>query len=502
MDLTLYNNNEELNADVLNRPLLQLLSEVNSLAQQVALATSGNNLYTTGVPYDLTSGVIPGMLVYIGDDGLARPALAVWDSTTRSNGVILAHPSAYVVGLVMSVDSGAGTANVVTRGCIPAAQMAGLTQVLFNGQTGQGTWYLSQEIKGVVVRDSDGLYLKLPVIKVDVSGNVYLTGAQPFTGYHIHKTFTVPPTATWTQSGSSWVYSGNALDDLTFFNWTDATMSIDGVYDYSGKLSLSLNGDSVILSASEDMSGKTVGVFIAIPDAHAQPVVRGIRGKGSSRLTITGSNGLYEIGVDSWDGNEPAPTYRDRAVSALTDNGGYSMTKVVSRIVPDGSIIATEGDNGVWAIGAANGPWIRPTTVSLENATITTSDDILYYIFPYSRASAIIGKLDIPAPPDGWHWIAKPFVQAALSTVNVTASIKFANTIDPDDDGGDPEALTPASVGISADGTNGRGVGLGSSGWEISEGGDAWLKLSASGAASQDMSMISFGLYMELEEDE
>lgn len=498
MDISYYTNGENLNAEVLNRPLIQLATQLESLTTQVALVTAGNNTYTTNVPYDPDSSLTIGMLAYIGSDGLVRPAKAIWQANADTNGIILANDSAYVAGFVSNMDTGAKTATLITRGSIPASFISTYGSVLFNGVASPwtGSWYLSPTHEGKVERDSDGLYMKIPAIKVDAIGNVYLTGAQPFTGYHIHKTFTIPAGSTWSPENDTYVYTGSALNDLAFFNWTDATILIDGTYDYSHIVSVENNDGSVVLIASEDLSSHVVDVCVAIPDAHAQPVVRGIRSTGSSRLTLNSSNGLVEIGVDGWDSEEPAPTYRDRAVSALLDNGGYSMTKVVSHLVGDDTVTVTEGANGEWAITAKGGSYIKPVVVQSQNTTVTAVDNVLYYVFPYSRSSSFTGTLSIPAPPTGWHWEVSPFVQAISSTVAVTASIMWAAQTESGVAASAPVSISP-SISLSVASSTGRKIGVATDSWELTTGGDAWLTLSSDGSSSADMRMISFGLYLQ-----
>ena len=201
--------------------MLQLATQLESLATQVTLVTAGNNTYTANVPYDPDSSLAIGMLAYIGSDGLVRPAKAIWQANADTNGIILANDSAYVAGFVSDMDTGAKTATLITRGSIPASFISTYGGVLFNGVSTPwtGSWYLSPTDEGTVERDNDGLYMKIPAIKVDAIGNVYLTGAQPFTGYHIHKTFTIPAGSTWTSESDYYVYTGSALNDLAFFNW-------------------------------------------------------------------------------------------------------------------------------------------------------------------------------------------------------------------------------------------------------------------------------------------
>jgi hypothetical protein len=173
------------------------------------------------------------------------------------------------------------------------------------------------------------------------------------------------------------------------------------------------------------------------------------------------------------------------------------MTKVVSHLVGDDTVTVTEGANGEWAITAKGGSYIKPVVVQSQNTTVTAIDNVLYYVFPYSRSSSFTGTLSIPAPPTGWHWEASPFVQAISSTVAVNASIRWAAQTGNGESATLPNLVTPSSISLSVASGNGRKVGIATDAWELSTGGDAWLTLSSDGSSSADMRMISFGLYLQ-----
>ena len=317
MEIDLIQQNEELTSTNLNRPLSQLLSLVNSLQTQVSQISAGATLVSRNVPYDTTAGIALGNLVYTGADGLLRKAKAVWRANADYNGAILPDDSAYVTGLVTSLNSGDGTATVVTRGRVENGVSLYHTNLFGTGITSYvGTWMLSDTTPGRVMRETDGTpYLKIPVITVDSSGAIVLTGAVPYAGYHIHKAFTIPSNASWTASSGIYTYSGSAISDLAYFNWMDATILVDGIEDYQGNYQLEQVGGSTVVRSSVDPSGHVVQIFVAVPDSHSEPVVRGIRIIGTGRTNASSLNGLVTIGFDGWDGEEPPAGYRDRAVS-------------------------------------------------------------------------------------------------------------------------------------------------------------------------------------------
>lgn len=503
MSIEYYSNDEELNATVLNRPISQLASEVAALKQQITEFVSNSRTITTS-PYDINDStpILPGCLVYIGDDGIARRALAVWDSYD-ANGVVMPSNTAFTAGIVVDTDDTIGTCSIMTRGSIPADITAGFASTLFNGVNSPytGSWYLSQDVAGTVRRDGDDLYMKIPVVKVDALGNVYYTGAQPYSGYHIHKSFTIPSTATWTAGTNVWTYSGSAVADLDYFNWTNYTAAVDGAIVYNDLITLSEGDSGVVVTATADMTGKTVTIWVNLPDSHEQPVVRGIRTVGSGRLTASSENGLVTLGVDGWSGEEPAPIYRDRAIAQLTDNGGYTVTHVVSSLTGDDTIQLTQGSNGIWALSCANMTYIEPSITSLDNSTVTVSDGVLYYIFPALRASGVTGAYRLPAPPSGFHWVAHPFAQAALGSLTVTASLNWAARPEDNSSASAPAALTPSSITLTASAGTGRYLVVADTGWTLTAAGDAWLRLSADGTSAEDMNIISFGLKLEAVED-
>ena len=189
----------------------------------------------------------------------------------------------------------------------------------------------------------------------------------------------------------------------------------------------------------------------------------------------------------------PLPTFF--GMPAITMSG-YEMTKVVSSIVTDSTMSATEGANGEWALSSAQGPFHKPVTISLDNTTVTSSNNIIYYVFPYSRVSAILGVINIPTPPTGYHWSAVPFVQTAKSTVSVTASLMFLRTRTPGTSVSIPSSpVSPSGISISSSASSSSSVTtLAAEGWSISYEGTAWLRLASDGSSASDMMILSFGL--------
>ena len=497
MSITYLQNKEPLNAETLNRPLSQIESKLNELEGRLDLVTGNDAIVAADMRYDPSDPVVKGCLVYIGTDGMIHKALAVWDTTADVSGVVMPAASAYVEGLVVSVDTSAFTADVVLKGHVQPLDQTSLSNLLPSGVSlGTGAWCLSDTEPGKIMRASGGKpYLRIPVIRVDASGRISLTGVMPYSGYHMHKEFEIPATASWTESDDRWSHTGSELDDLTFFNWTDATVLIDGVYDYDGKISLDTDGNGVVVYATEDMTGHVVHIFTAVPDSHDEPVVRGIRLIGSGRVNASAQNGLVTLGIDGWSGEEPEPEYSDRAVSQLTENGGYKMTKVVSRLAGDGTVSVREGANGEWVITNAHGPYVRPATVSFENATVANSGGALYYVFPNNRASGVTGALNIPTPPSGWSWRAYPFIDAANSTVNLSATMSFCQEAAP----GESRSITPSAdtLQVSATATGSVVTGVSASYWTLAGGGSLWLRLYTSGNNASDMGVISFGVRLE-----
>lgn len=500
MDITLFKTGDPLSADKLNAPLQQIGNKIDSIEQQVSQMTGERLVIARDMRIDPTYPPSVGNLVYIEPNGFIRAARAVWNTDADESGIVMPAESAYIFGVVLSINWEGMTADVATSGSLYYSDLSEtfITNLMPSGTSTleTGTWYLSDAEPGHVMRASGGRpYMRIPAITIDISFRIILTNAMPFSGYHMHKGFKVPANASWTESNSVWRHSGSELDDLAFFNWTEATFLIDGVYDYAGKISLEPDGSSVAVLATEDMSGHVVDIFTAIPDSHDEPVVRGVRIIGAGRANASSQNGLVTIGIDGWSGQEPESGYSGKAVSGLTENGGYTMTHVVSKLSSDGTASVREGSNGEWIVTNMGGPFVRPMTVSLENSTVANSNGVLYYIFPSNRASAVLGSVSIPKPPDGWSWNAYPFIDAASSTVNLSASMSWC----PDADIGTARTIgtgyTTLSLGVVATGS--VVTGKSSACWVLSNGGLLWLRLSSSGSNAADMGILSFGIWLE-----
>ena len=497
MNISYLRDGEAYTADNLNRPMMQLETLINGLQSQLDQIEGKSYLLSEGVPMDQTSPVAVGNVVYMGTDGKVRKALAVWNASADQSGILTPADSAFVYGIVIAVNTDAGTADVMTGGSVTrtseiASGMApdGVTL------SGNGIWYLSDQYPGKICKPSGGKpYLRIPVVNSD-SARFTMVGATPAYGYHVHKVFTIGPAVNWTESGGVYTYSGSAIADLTFFNWTDATFTVDGVQDYEGVFSLEESNGAVVVKATSNPNGKTVLIYTAVPVSHEEPIVRGIKAVGSGRLYASSENGLVTIGVDGWETEEPTPGYRDRAISKMTPDGGYEMTKVVSSLVGDETVSVREGTDGKWVISAMGGPFLRPVTTSLQNSTITTSNGALYYVFPKSRASSVMGSINIPAPPEGWKWKAYPFVTKAYSSISLTASLVFSPNLDFNVSGSAPSAVSPTqSLSVAASG--GVMTGKAANGWTLTTGGSSWLTLTSQGSNASDMNILSFGLWLE-----
>ena len=88
---------------------------------------------------------------------------------------------------------------------------------------------------------------------------------------------------------------------------------------------------------------------------------------------------------------------------------------------------------------------------------------------------------------------------AAYGSVNLSATMMFSPDLDFGEKGNAPSSMD-GSLPIAVSTQFGVVSGKSDNGWAITSGGIAWLRLASSGSAVSDMNILSFGLWLEIEE--
>lgn len=409
LNIQTYTDDEELTAEILNRPLGQLKDAVESLIADVGSITAQQTDYRKGVV--CSAEVSVGMVVYIDSYGIAQPAIARWGDVNGEQGESLPASSAYPLGVLSNED---GT--VVTSGVLDDEITI---TALFNDATpAPGVYYLSDSVPGTVTLTPT--FMRVRVAVVDSTSTVTLVSFNPPAGYHVHKRFTVATDTGWTQDTGEgiWTYTGDAIDDLIAFGVTDATLlQVEGGFlTISDKFSLVMATDgSITLTANADPSlTEAVYIYTTLPFTSEQPVVRAIS-SASPRLSATAVNGVVTLSLDP-DAEAPVEEASATAVSELLPNGGYKTTPVVSSISVDGAgSVVPNSTTGACAIsvGYSENHILSPDVVSLDGVTVTYVSDQLMYIFPVGRTSKVVGSFSVNAPPAGKQWGLYPYVEVA-----------------------------------------------------------------------------------------
>lgn len=408
-----FSNGEELTADVLNRPLLQLQDAVGALLTEVGDITAQETVYKKDVVCE--AGVSLGDVVYLDTYGVARPALARWADTYGSQGETLPANSAYALGVLVSED---GT--VVTKGVI---QRKDAIQAVFGmSNPAPGTYYLSATDPGNVTRTPPALSIRTLV--VDSSGGVAVIPVNPIMGHHIHKKFTVPTLFGWEENvgGGSWTYTGDAIDDLAAFGVTDATFvytlgegeSLRTVIDDTFQLERQEEGAISLTSSINPETVTSLVIYANLPFNTEQPVVRAVSTTGP-RLHASAVNGHVNITLDA-NAQPPEQVVSGTAVAELLPDGGHTTTPVVSSLSVDGNgSLTINPATGAYALSVGYGVnhALSPDIISLDGTSVTYNGGQLLYVFPLGRASRLTGSFSIAAPPAASQWRLYPYVEGA-----------------------------------------------------------------------------------------
>lgn len=414
VNIQLLNTGEDLSAAVLNRPLSQLKTALETLQGTVGVLTAGATVYRKGVPCD--ASVELGMVVYLDSTGIARPALARWSDVTGSQGEAKLADSAWPLGVVETITG--GVASVVVSGELSDA--TAIMSLMGTSNPVAGVYFLSDTVAGDVTDTPPPLALR--TVLVDSTGVVAVSLQKSPDGYHIHKSFDIETDSNWTEAGGLWTYSGSDIDDLASFGITDAVF-MHTVTEEAGvrvviddTFQLVRNDDGTIkLTASADPSAFTnITAYTTFPFVTEQPVVRAIS-SNSPRLRATAVNGLVELTLDP-DASMPVDAPSGTAVSELLPNGGYKTTPVVSSLTVGGNAsIAKNLTTGAHAIavGYAENHVLSPDIVSLDGTTVTYGASQLMYVFPPGRISKVTGSFSVATPPAGTQWRLYPYLEAA-----------------------------------------------------------------------------------------
>lgn len=170
-------NGEQVAADVTNRPIQDLASQVNSLRQLLSLLTAGHRIVDEDAILD--AATVPGMPVYI--DPLTRiyyPALA-GSGSTEIGGQALA--SSYVRGVVESkLTSTTGVVVLYGESQLTTAQL----QAVMGGTFTAGQQFLSGAIAGRLTSAPGSLAVFIGTVTSDAK--FFIRPQPPQYGHHTH----------------------------------------------------------------------------------------------------------------------------------------------------------------------------------------------------------------------------------------------------------------------------------------------------------------------------
>lgn len=406
-NLQIYSDGEDLTADVLNRPLVQLADAVRGIDTAIASATAHETVLRRGVVAG--GGAAAGDVLYVDASGAVLPAVARWSGTAGENGEAVPAASSYPMGVLVD-----NQGTVVTGGLLPGIEAR---LAMFGSAAPEpGIYYLSGTLAGKVARTPASMAVR--VATVDSSGVVTIGPFGVPAGYHSHKSFEVPTGTGWTAQGGEWTYTGNAADDLLASGAADPVI----VYSEGGKvvagdrfrLERDDQGDLVLKASANPAEADSLRIYATLPFPGEQPVVRAVS-SDSPRLRAVAENGHVRLSLDP---GAPPPTTDPSpvAVGSLLPNGGYTITPVVSGITVDGggSVVRNlaTGECAI-SVGYADGHALSPEIVSLDGSSVVFVGGQLTYIFPAGRISGVSGSFSVKAPPEGMRWRLYPYIEAS-----------------------------------------------------------------------------------------
>lgn len=419
---------DALSASVLNVPIVQLENALQAIKGQVDSITAQGCIKLSGLP--CSASVVTGDVVYLDEYGSVEQAQALWSQTHGPQGEAVPAAQARAIGVAVEVSGGVCT--VVASGIVDVDAAAVATRLFGTTTPIAGVYYLSEGIAGgVVAQDEARPLLALPIVTVDGQHRVMVNQVHPMPGHHIHKRYDVSTaSADWEMDGAQWKYTGDALDELLYFNVGDCVVVYDGVLDAS--FSLGIEDGAVYLRAGEAPDeAKVLSVFSSFPYPFDQPVLRAVETVGP-RLRSASSGGVVTLSLDN---STPGQTANSAtAVSSLNEDGSHSLTPVVSQITVDDTMTLTPAGNGIYGLsgGYGNGQLLYPSLVSLAGTTVSKIYGQMAYVFPgIDRPVSITCSIPINTPPAGIQWRLHPFVKVASPgtgdyTASFTATIVFS----------------------------------------------------------------------------
>lgn len=428
INITKYKNNDPLNQESMNRPLQQIESAINGLESKVDNFVQTEALVSHNIP--CASDVNIGDFVYF-NNGILNKAIALWSNQYDSQGELLAAESSYPVGVVISKTTDT-VADIVTEGVVTAPNV--ITAV-FGSAPVAGEYYLSGTEAGKVT--ATRAYMPIRVCVLANANTMVVDIKQPPTNYHTHRYLTL--TKGWTAVADATITEDipTGFEDGFIYNLSEDQNLQDIMYDWAGDFLLVNDGkivvDGSMIITAENIYSQiaptgVVTIFTTIPCAHDEPVVRAIKTL-SKRVVATNDRGIVTLEIDNYI-DEGTVSNHATAITDLTSNGEIIRTPVISELRSDNTISIVSGGNGIAYISTAGVTrTLYPEVVNLNNATTTSIDSKLMYVFPAGRESGLVGVFHLNTLAEGLQYRVYPFIEpvgaSGTFSANFNAAVSF-----------------------------------------------------------------------------
>lgn len=397
---------DPVSADVVNKPLAQLIQRTDYLRVILLNTVSGEFNYVADVPVSAASRE-GDALYWDVDNGRFSKTLAKWGEHLSPYGSLLPAPSTYLSGILVRKHTDE-TGALVISGYIRDFQHA--DRLFDTANPAAGLYYVSGDKAGTLSTVPPPM--TVPAAKYDGEGGLLLMPGNAIVANHDHKQYLLDKTNWLVFSDSSFAGMNippGAAYGYDIENASDDIKELFNLYTGAGSFVLEESGtmlnDSYIQFNTDNIwildtvsPIEDILAFVAYPNSHGPNIIRAVTTDTPNYLSFQIDDGLLNIHRKATE-TAVSEDESEWAIKSLADNvqtKGRVVTKIVAGPGIEAASTAGDGRGAIVVSMESEADKMHDADIiNLNNAIQRTDGGLVYSVLPAARDSSITSVVNL-----------------------------------------------------------------------------------------------------------